>query len=308
MMKREYHKIFWRPGQEITPETFIQADNYMIAQQNLIRKLLNRQYYGLLPADEVTTPIFSVKASFRRSDVYIDQLTCFGLTRDGCLITLGGDDQLNTLSRRVSIAACSPGNIYYVVMRVRSFEQSLMEPVENEETPYSLPVYEFDVKELKRIEGDELPILKIDFSQQNPEIETNYIPPCMSISSCQALTEQYAQLKQAVADILTSMTKKQEQYRKVLAPVTFLLFDLEQLSPNEPPYYLIQLLKKTIKTIGFFVKEIQIDHAPVLTEAYIHEDIVGMLQALAKCFHDIQLFIGQHMVVVEVEEDFTPRI
>ena len=52
-MKTEYRKIFWKAGQEITPETFIQADHCICAQQNLIRKLLNRQWYGLEP-EEIT--------------------------------------------------------------------------------------------------------------------------------------------------------------------------------------------------------------------------------------------------------------
>ena len=64
-MKSEYHKIFWKTGQEITPETFIQADHYICAQQNLIRKFLNRQCYGLLPAGESGVPSFTVNANMQ---------------------------------------------------------------------------------------------------------------------------------------------------------------------------------------------------------------------------------------------------
>jgi predicted component of type VI protein secretion system len=305
MMKDEYNKIFWRVGQEITPETFIQADNYITAQQNLIRKFLNRRYYGLLPVDEEAAPSITVSARLNGMDVSIEQLRCQGVTRDGSLITFDGDLS-SVVPCRLSLSAFSAGS-YYVVLRILPFEQQLVEPVENEETPFALPVWEFDVKDLQHIEGNELPVLKIIYNQQYPEIDRRYIPPCMAVCSNQNLMEQYQQFKQTVADIQSTLIHKREQFSPLIAPITLMLFDLEQISLNEPPWTLIQLLKKTIKIIGFFFKSLQLD-PQALHEPYIHDDIMRIIQALTQCFQDIQLFIGKQKAAIQEEEDFTPRI
>ena len=307
MMKEEYNKIFWRTGLEITPETFIQVDNYVCAQQNLIRKLVNLQYYGLLPEMEAGAPALTVNANLHGSEIMIERLFCNGVTKEGHLIQFS-NEQLPAMKNQRLMTRSNTSGCCYVVLRIKSFEQTLIEPVENLETPLALPVYELDVKELTQIAGNELPILKIDTSQYSPKIDPNYIPPCMAVRSCEILLEQYRKLKQMVTDIIAVVSGKKSQYQQLLYPVTILLFELEHFSLNNPPYYFIQLLKKTVKTIDFFVKHSEWNLTNVIKMPYIHDDIAIILQSLAKCFQDIQLFIGKATVVKEKEEDFTPRI
>ena len=307
MMKDEYKKIFWKTGLEITPDTFEQADSYWVAQQNLIRKLLNLQYYGLLPVNDTDVPSITVNAMLNGPDISIEQLYCNGVTRDGHLIQFGNDQQHALKNQRLLISGHSSG-CCYVVLRIKPFEHTLVEPVENLETPLALPVYELDVKELTQIAGNELPVLKIDSSQYGSKIDLTYIPPCMSVRSYDKLLEQYRSLKQVVAEIISVLNGKKSQYQQVLYPVTLLLFDLEQFSLHNPPYYLVQLLKKTVKTIDFFVKHSEWNLTDVINMPYLHDDISIILKSLAKCFQDIQLFIGKATVVKEKEEDFTPRI
>lgn len=45
----KYNKIDWKTGMEITPQVLIDADNFHIEQQNLIRRLQVMPCYGLLP-------------------------------------------------------------------------------------------------------------------------------------------------------------------------------------------------------------------------------------------------------------------
>ena len=299
-MKSEYHKIFWRAGQEITPETFIQADRYICAQQNLIRKFLNRQYYGLLPASEEG---FSVNASLQGAAVRIEQLCCHAITKEGYLIAFDNELLPAVQQDRLSLAAC-PQGIYYVVLRVFPFEHTLLEPVENEETPCALSVFEFDLKPLTHIAGNELPILKMDCSRQQPAIDRNFIPPCMSVSAHQQLMENYLNMRQLAATIKTMLIRKKEQYAELVYPFSMLLFDLEQFSVYDPPYYLILLLKKFLKTTGYFIHQLQRELEGVINIQYQHNDISGLLQAIDKCFRDMQQFLGETVV----EEDFTPQI
>jgi len=300
-MKSEYHKIFWKAGQEITPETFIQADHYVCAQQNLIRKFLNRQWYGLLPADDAGAPSFTVNASVQGAAVRIDQLCCRAITKEGYLIAFDPKLLPSVQQDRLSLAALQQG-IYYVVLRILPFEHALLEPVVNEETPYALPVFEFDLKPPTNIAGNELPILKIDASRQ--AIDPRYIPPCMSLSANRQLIENFLSLKQSAATVKSMLAGKKEQYADALYPVAMLLFDLEQFSAYDPPYYMIQLFKKFFRTIGYFIPQLQKQLEEAVNTPYYHNDISSLLQSIEKCFGDIQQFLGEKVV----EEDFTPKI
>ena len=300
-MKSEYHKIFWKAGQEITPETFIQAEHYICAEQNLIRKFLNRQWYGLLPAGESGAPSFTVNANMQGTAVRIEQLCCRAITREGYLIAF--DHALLPAMQQDSLSfAASQQGIHYVVLRVFPFQRTLLEPVENEATPYALPVFEFDLKTLTNIAGNELPILKIDCTRQ--AIDPRYIPPCMSVSVEQQLIENFLNLKQAAATVRSMLAGKKEQYAATLYPVAMLLFDLEQFSAYDPPYYMIQLFKKFFRTIGYFIPQLQKQLEEAVNTPYYHNDISSLLQSIEKCFGDIQQFLGEKVV----EEDFTPKI
>ena len=45
----KYNRINWHTGMEITPQVLIDADNFQIEQQNIIRRLQVMPCYGLLP-------------------------------------------------------------------------------------------------------------------------------------------------------------------------------------------------------------------------------------------------------------------
>jgi len=82
-----------------------------------------------------------------------------------------------------------------------------------------------------------------------------------------------------------------------------LLFDLKQFSVYDPLYDLIQLLKKILRTIGYFIRQLQKEIEEVVNMPYHHNDISSLLQSTDKCFRDVQLFLGSF-----VKEDFTPKI
>jgi uncharacterized membrane protein YvbJ len=107
------NKIFWKIGQEITPDTFIQADNYICSQQNLIRKLLAGKYYGLLPFEEAGAPSYTVKAKLNNTDLYIEQLACYGITEAGYFVQFE-HDLITTLPRQLSIPHSNVNALYVV--------------------------------------------------------------------------------------------------------------------------------------------------------------------------------------------------
>ena len=308
MMKDDYKRIHWRAGQEITPDSFTQADNYATAQLNVIRRLINLQFYGLLPAGDGDAPSLTVDASINGTEITINQMCCIGITKNGYLVDFKKNQICAIETNRLMIPK-NAARFCYVVLRVKPFELFLVEPVENEETPFALPVYELDIKELQQIAGNELPILKIDCSQHQPAIDRSYVPPCMSLQSFDRLWEYYLELKQLMTDIASIVKDKKARdanYQKLNDPTALLLFDLEQFSPNNPPYYLIQLLKKIIKTIEVYVNQSQWNLKEVLNTPYDHNDITIIIQSITKCFKDIKLYMGK--VEAPKAEDFTPRI
>ena len=305
-MKQEYKKIFWQAGQEITPETFIQADNYICSQHNLIRKIINRRYYGLLPVNEETAPVFSIKADLNATKIHIEKLSCHGITKEGYLIELEDNQLSSILKDRLFIPDFISGTCY-VVIRIIPFAQTLIEPVENEETPFSQPVYELDVKELAHIKENELPVLKMKVNNRNYQIDWEYIPPCMSVLSHEKLLKLYWNAQQIATDILALLKFKKVQFQKLIFPASILFFDLEQFSLAEPPYFLLQLLKKIVKTFEFFLPDVHLIDDAILAAPYNHDDIAETLQVLMTCLEEIRLIVGKEEEPV-VEEDFTPKI
>ena len=300
MMK--HNKIFWRAGQEITPETFIQADDYICRQQNLIRRLIARQYYGLLPRNDGGSSL-SIIASLNNREVHVEELICTGITGAGYLIEIDNDVLASVRNKRLLVPESSSKD-YYVVLRIHPFKQTLIEPVEDEATPLSHPLYEFDVKSLDNIEDGELSILKIDNGNQPPKLDADYIPPCMSINSCRKLPEIYGQIKQITSEIQARVNLKKEQFRELIYPLRMLYFELDEFPLSEPPVSLIYLIKKIIKTLIFFIPDIRHVKEPDLSAEYNHNDMADIFKSLVKYLHEIQLILSTE----EEVEDLTPQI
>jgi len=306
-MEQSFNKIFWQVGQEITPETFIQADRYICSQQNLIRRLIARQHYGLFPQTASEIPSLYIKANLDSKDVYIEELVCEGITSSGYLINYDKKIMSSVKNKRLSIPE-SNQKAYYIVLRVNPFEEVLIEPVENEETPLSQPFYELDIRELEQIREDELSILKISMDGLSPQIDSDYIPPCMSVNSCSMLLENYTQIKQILTEIQLHINLKKALYSDSIYPVSFLLFELNEFPLADPPVSLIRLIQKIIRTLNFFIPEIRNIGEPDLLTGYKHNDITGIFKSCIIYLREVQVVVGKEEKKVIVEEDFTPKI
>ena len=310
-MEQSHYKIFWRIGQEITPETFIQADNYICSQQNLIRRLIANQYYGLLPQPDAGNTSLLMEARISSNDILIDELKCLGITNAGYLIDFDNSLLGETYKDHLTIPDYGSGN-YYVVLRVKPFEPSLIEPVENEEAPLARPEYEINVKELGRISDDELPVMKIKAGSY-PEIDDDYIPPCMSITSSDKLMDGFRNIKDIITEINTQINLKKDQYKASIYHLHILTLELKIFPLTEPPVSLFRLIKKFVKTYIFFIPEIRVLTEPDFLSEYNHNDISIILKLLLQYLHEIhqivsKIEIKEEIKVVVVEEDLTPKI
>jgi hypothetical protein len=301
IMKQKVNKLFWRSGQEITPDTFIHADNYICSQHNLIRKLIAGKYYGLIPNEVDDALSFTVKATLNNNVLYMEQLVCCGTTEAGYMVQFG-HDVLSSLSKKQLSIPNSNANAFYVVLRVNPFEQVLIEPVDNDEAPEAHSAYELAIREINQIATDELAILKID-NTHSPVIDPNYIPPCMSINSCSKLLEVFASAKTLFFEIRSIIERKQYQFGKLMYPLTLLHHELNEFSQEDPPIVLVRLIKKIMITCQFFIPDVQKIVRPDSLGEYCHNDVAIIFKSLLSCLHEIKLMVGK-----EMEEDFTPKI
>ena len=303
-MYQMVNKIFWRVGQEITPDTFVQADNYICSQHNLIRRLISGKYYGLLPQTDADAPSLSVKANLNNRDLHIEQLACNGTTEAGYL-ALFEHSWLSSLPKRRLSIPDSNANAFYIVLRINPYEQVLIEPVDNEEAPKAHSVYELDIRKLDEIAANELVILKIDNSNHSQAIDINYIPPCMSVNSCSVLLEVFNLVKQLLTEIRTIIESKKDQFGKLMYPLTLLHHELNEFSLTDSPIAFVRLIKKIIITYQFFIPDIQKIMLPDSFSKYCHNDAAVTFKSLLSYLNEVKLMVGK---VEEVEEDFMPQI
>jgi len=300
-MDQKRKKIFWRIGQEITPDTFIQADNYLCSQHNLIRRLIADNSYGLLPQTETAPPQFTVKTNLNNRDVSIEQLVCSGTTAAGYFVEME-NAMLASLPRKYLSIPDFGGKACYLVLRINPFEQVLIEPVRDEEAPQAHAVYELNIRELNRIGEDELAILKIDNSNNMPVINPNYIPPCMSVNACSKLLETFSQLKQFLIEIMSHIEHKGLLVGTTIYPLRMLYDDFDDFSLSNTPIALIRLIKKIIRTCRTFIPDLRTLDLPDLLHGYNHNDVSITFQSLLSYLQKMVKIVGQG------EEDFTPRI
>ena len=300
-MERKKNKIFWRIGQEITPETFKQADNYICSQHNLIRRLIASNQYGLLPQSETNSSPFTVKTTLNNREISIEQLVCSGTTAAGYLVEMESA-MLASLPRKYLSIPDSAAKALYIVLQINPFEQTLIEPVSNEEAPTAHAAYKLQIRELDRIDEDELAILKIDSSNYAPQIDPNYIPPCMSVNACSKLLDTFSRLKQLLTEIMSHIRHKGLLVGTTIYPLTMLYDELEDFPLSGQPIALIRLIKKCIRTYQCFIPDIRRIDTPDLLSAYNHNDVSITFQSLLSYLQNVSKIVGQG------EEDFTPRI
>ena len=302
-MREKRNKIFWRVGLEITPDTFIHADNYNCNQYNLIRRLIARENFGLLPMGEMGATPFVVRAGLNNREVCLEQLVCCGATEAGYLV-LFDDERLAALPKK-QVTIPNVGAAFYVVLRINPYEQVLIEPVDYEEAPEASSAYELCVRELGKIAADELAVVKVLNNGYSTVIDADYIPPCMSVNACSKLSEVFVSFKKLFTEIRSIIEQKKDQFGKLMYPLTLLHCELDDFSPSDTPKALVGLIKKFIMTYQFFIPDIRQIAVPDAQRAYNHNDVALIFKSLLSYLQEVKLIVGK---VEMIEEDFTPQI
>lgn len=223
----EIHKrIDWKKGMEITPLTFIEADNFHICTQNLNRLLIASTAYGLVPNSQ-----FSFQYIIRQNQLSIEKIDCTFIDQNGGIsqVRKGASIRLNPMT---------PGTYYLTVLKTEDNH------ITENEVPYLEGNYEYKITNiLDSNKSSSFPILKLQ-NEHGEWKAIDFIPPCYTLNSHQTLFDMARQCIQIVEKIMTLLEKQKQESAYYQLGLQFIeLKDSISISTTAAFY---SLLKKTV--------------------------------------------------------------
>ena len=175
-------RINWRPGMELTTQTFLDLDeNLDFRQQMAIRAALGDHCIGLLP----DTP-FDNRALFYTNHLEMERLLCTALLASGRIIQV--DEPIS-----ISIPMLF-GDAYYLTVGIGDSTV----PFEKKGVEYVRPTYTYAIMTLEEmVNNDVFPVTRFTAKDGTLAIDPEFIPPCLLISSDKRFEEyrnKYAEL------------------------------------------------------------------------------------------------------------------
>ncbi len=226
-----YNKTHWEKVLRITPEIFTNTDNYRISERNLLGHFKSSRVFGLSPNGG-----FRMMKDIDTDRVYIKNLECLAITANGRLINITPN---MSFGKELSLSKAADKKLY-VVLTVNPYAAAASE-------------YGLELKKTDETIENGIPILKIYPNNDYWEIDVNYIPPSVALSSSDMLKWRYVQIKETLDDIVKKLPEENIFYEQV----TQFKLELDNYSLHESPQELILLLKKTCWSLMLYLKSIR---------------------------------------------------
>ena len=179
-------RINWRPGMELTTQTFLDMDeNLDFRQQMAIRAALGDHCIGLLP----DTP-FDNKGLFYTNHFEMERLQCTALLPSGRIIQV---DEAVSITIPMLF-----GDAYYLTVGIGNSTV----PFEKKGVEYVRPAYTYAIMALDEVmSNDVFPIVRFTAKDGTFAIDADFIPPCL-LMSCDKRFEAY---RDKYADLLEQL-------------------------------------------------------------------------------------------------------
>ena len=161
-------KINWSPGMEITAKTLIGLEEKLDFQRRVaIRAALGNTRMGMVPGS-----VLSCNGSFFKNTFEIEHLQCKALLPSGRVVD--ADEQA------VVPIPMLFGDRYYLTIGVGEGRIEF----EKDGVAYTRPVYEYALKTQDEVESEDvMPMMRFSVKDGVFSIDTDYIPPCLSLNS-----------------------------------------------------------------------------------------------------------------------------
>lgn len=178
-------RISWKKGMRLTDDVLMAADRCTADAVGQALILGSAGRFGLFPSAHP----FELSLSVSKSSVDVESLTCLGITRAGDVIDVHYDTKFtNTLDTRVQIPGENDENEYILTINVQPDEW--LDTADG----YSEPTYFFALVSPRQPVGQHaLPIGRIVMEEGWHEDNTNFVPPCLYVSSHPKLHELLSQ-------------------------------------------------------------------------------------------------------------------
>jgi len=285
----EKHKrIYWKIGLDLTPEIFIEADNYHISQRSILTQSYAFRTYGILPDTN-----FKISYRLNHDSIFIDELYCMAITRNGHLI----DVQNDVSFKGVSLSELSDDEPFYMVLNVDSFHPKSS----GKEELYAKASYSIETIDLKQNIVSGIPILKVGYNRKKrcKEVDNNYVVPHISLSTSNVLIEKYHTIK----DVLSIINKKLPTNELTFYLMELLEVELNNYCLQEFPAELILLLKKICTILKSYLKrqnKEEFDEMKIfLNEIYNHNEILDIILKGIDCLKIINQKIDEKVEIIE---------
>ena len=180
-------RINWKPGMELTAETFKgMGEQLDFRQQIAVRTALGSNCIGLLPGAR-----FSCNGIFVKNRFEVEDLQCTALLPSGKIV----DVEENV---EVTIPMLF-GDRYYLTV---GYGEGLTE-FERKGVAMVRPRYRYGIHTIEEVEGDDLmPLMRFHVAEGVFSIDQDYIPPCLLLSDNERFKgyiDRYAELANTLA-------------------------------------------------------------------------------------------------------------
>ena len=248
----KYTKVQWQTGMEVTPQVFINADNFQIEQQNIIRRIQVMPCYGLLPESS-----FNMDISISGNILTITNLVMQAITQQGEIIDM---NEQGKEPQKIDLSSYS-GETLYIALHYNDAACAEKD---------TFCVTTDPKKEKSAVVMAKISSNIIDFS---------YIPPCISINSHQKLVESFEEIRKLTQTIV-SQAKEQEKYKPLFLPLSLLELELNAYSAFETPLDLFLMIQKLAHIFKSIIYEVPENTAILLDKTYCHTELYDMIRLL----------------------------
>ena len=228
-------RINWRPGMEITAQTFKGMEEKLDLQQRIaIRAALGSTRMGMLPGATLKCDGTFVKNAFE-----IEHLQCTALLPSGRI-----------LDANEQVAVTIPmlfGDRYYLTIGLGDTRTEF----EREGIAYVRPHYEYALKTQEEVEAaDVMPLIRFSVNEGVFSIDTEYIPPCLLMTS----DPRFADYVERFVGLLTTISSHQnlEEGDGKRAMLHY-LFIMKGYSLKNSVHDFVMLLQEIAQAVNYYI-------------------------------------------------------
>lgn len=272
-MMEKINRIDWKRGMEITPRTFMDADNYHIHENQINRQCIVPKSYGLVPQNS-----FDLKYAFQGNKLILEKVACVILDISGRTLRL---------DRKVEIALPhSSQGVYYLVVSSGNEEH-----IEENGVPYLVQSPQFHIVDsLESANSTSVPIMKLQVNQGDWEV-VDFIPPCCAVQSHPLLAQLAKQCKQTLNKILQLM--RQQGYNEAYYEMGILLVELANTVLCDTPVAFLTKIKKAVFILNVHHLLEKADFDDVDSFVWSDYNPHAMLEAIQKALAYFSMAIDQ---------------